>query len=214
MKKIKLLFAGAVIAFAALQGCKKDKNDDVAVNPLTKASYVTFNGAMRKLWADHMQWTYATVDAYYHDPNGVNAQLTRLLQNQKDIGNAIKPYYGNAAGDTLTSLLNTHINLAVPVLDAAKNNDQPALDQALADWYANAKDIADFLSAANPTNWHQHDMEHMMEMHIDQTTAYAVDLLNNDYTNAIIHYDAAFNHMMEMADALSEGIALQFPGKF
>ena len=57
-------------------------------------------------------------------------------------------------------------------------------------------------------------MQHMMEMHIEQTTTYAVDLLNKDYNNAIIHYDQANQHMLDMADDLAKGIALQFPEKF
>ena len=105
---------------------------------------------MQKLWADHMIWTYATVDAFYHNPTALQPSFDRLLQNQKDIGAAIVPYYGQAAGDKLAALLTTHINQAIPVITAAKNNDKAGLDKALADWYANAKDIADFLTAANP----------------------------------------------------------------
>ncbi|MBK8472470.1 MAG: glycosyltransferase [Sphingobacteriales bacterium] len=161
-----------------------------------------------------MQWTYATVDAFYHDQNGLQAHLDRLLQNQKDIGAAIMPYYGQAAGGALAALLTTHINQAVPVLQAAQANDQPALDAALSDWYANAKEIADFLSAANPEHWQQADMEQSMEHHITQTTAYAVSLLTGDFSNAVVQYDEAFDHMMETADLLAKGIALQFPDQF
>ena len=53
-----------------------------------------------------------------------------------------------------------------------------------------------------------------MGHYISSTTTYAVDLMNEDYANAIIHYDEAINHMMELADKLSRGIALQFPEKF
>lgn len=210
MRKLKLAILIAVLAIVGLQACKKDET----YNPLTSANYTSLNGAMRKLWADHMQWTYSTVDAYYHDPSAVQANLNRLLQNQKDIGAAIVPYYGQAAGDTLAAILTRHIQLAVPVLQAAKDNNQPALDKALADWNANAKEIANFLTAANPTNWPKEDMEHAMEHHITQTTAYAVDLLKGDYAAAVTDYDMAFDHMMGTADLLAKGIALQFPGKF
>jgi hypothetical protein len=200
----------ALVALFVLQGCDNDDDDD----PLTSSKYIESNAAMRELWSDHMQWTYSTVDAFYHDQNGLQAHLNRLLQNQQDIGDAIVPYYGQAAGDTLASLLTTHIQQAVPVLQAAKDGNQPALDQALANWYANAEDIADFLSAANPANWPQTDMRHAMEHHITQTTTYAVDLLKGDFVNAVKHYDEAFDHMMDTADLLAKGIALQFPDKF
>ncbi|HMW65620.1 MAG TPA: hypothetical protein PKC82_01740 [Chitinophagaceae bacterium] len=170
-------------------------------------------GAMQKLWNEHMQWTFATVDAFFHNPKGLDAQLNRLLQNQKDIGNAIIPFYGEAAGKQLSQLLTVHIQEAVPVLTAAKNNDQPGLKKALDDWYVNAQEIADFLAKAN-ANWKQEDLRQMMKAHIDQTTAYAVDLLKNDYTNAITKFDEASGHMNMMSAALAAGIIKQFPDKF
>jgi len=209
MKMMKSILLFALFALLVLPGCDKD-NDD----PLTSSKYVEFNGAMRQLWADHMQWTFATVDAYFHNTAGVSAQLDRLLQNQQDIGAAIVPYYGQAAGDQLAALLTTHIQQAIPVLDAAKANDAEALETASNAWYANAKEIADFLADANPDHWNKTTLENHMKTHIDQTTTYAVDLLQNNYTSAVNHYDSAFDHMMDFADILSEGIAKQFPDKF
>jgi hypothetical protein len=210
MKKIAVLLAFSIVSLFAFPGCDKD---DV-IDPLSTTNYTKLNGAMRTLWADHMQWTFSTIDAYFHDQAGLQAQLNRLLKNQEDIGNAIVPYYGQEAGDSLTSLLKTHIQQAVPVLQAAEAGDQTALNQALANWNANAKAIANFLTAANPAHWPKTEMEQMMAHHISTTTTYAVDLMNDDYTNAVTHYDAAFTHMMEMADDLAKGIALQFPEKF
>lgn len=168
---------------------------------------------LQELWTDHMQWTYSTVDAFFHNPKGVDAQLARLLQNQQDIGAAIVPFYGQAAGDKLAALLTTHIQQAVPVLTAARDNDQTGLKTALDNWYANAQEIADFLSGANP-NWPKEAMREMMKKHIDQTTGYAVDLLKNDYAAAVLKYDEASDHMVEMSMELSAGIVKQFPDKF
>ncbi len=161
-----------------------------------------------------MQWTFATVDAFFNNPEGLQTQLDRLFKNQEDIGAAIVSFYGQAAGDQLTDLLKGHINDAVPVLEAAKKNDTAALDKAVADWYANAKEIADFLSTANPKNWAQSVMEEDMKMHITQTIAYSVDLLKKDYVKAIKEYDEAFTHMTHFSTLLSEGIEKQFPKKF
>lgn len=170
--------------------------------------------AMHGLWAEHTEWTRATVDAFYHNQKALTPTLDRLLRNQRDIGAAIKPYYGNEAGDKLADLLTTHIKLAVPVLTAAKDNDTAALDKALADWNANAQDIADFLHSANPKNWSKSEIRSMMKGHIDTTTAYAVDLLKEDYAQSIKDYDEAVAHMQMMADILSRGIIAQFPDKF
>lgn len=53
-----------------------------------------------------------------------------------------------------------------------------------------------------------------MKTHIDQTTAYAVYLLKNNYTNAVIKFDEASQHMVEMGNMLANGIIKHFPDKF
>lgn len=189
-------------------------NDDDDSDPLNNDAYIALNQDMRTLWSDHMAWTLATVEAFFHNNGALTDNLNRLLQNQADIGAAIVPYYGQAAGDQLTALLTDHINLAVPVLTAAQDNDQTALNTAVTNWKANAKEIADFLTAANPDNWPASVTEPTMEHHIDQTIDYSVKILQNDHAGANEAYDHALEHMLELADILSEGIAKQFPDKF
>ena len=167
--------------------------------------------AMRDLWSQHMSGTYATVTAFVSDSPGFDASVNRLLQNQKDIGNAIKPFYGKAAGNKLTALLTEHIQLAVPVLVAAKDGDSDALDTAVANWYENARQIGGFLAKANPA-WK--GARKMLKTHITQTVAYASDQLQGDYAKSIEDYDMAEGHMLMLADQLSAGIIKQFPGRF
>ena len=174
---------------------------------------VALHQAMRALWEQHMEWTYATVAAFAADTPGLGATLDRLLQNQTDIGNAVKPFYGKKAGHALTKLLRTHITEAVPVLTAAQSGDQAALHHAIVAWKANARDIADFLAAANP-HWGRHEMRMMMLTHIDQTVAYAAAQLTGHYARSIRLYGHAEQHMLRMADMLSDGIIAQFPRRF
>ncbi len=169
---------------------------------------------MQTLWMQHMEWTYAAVAAFAVDSPGFPATADRLLQNQVDIGNAVRPFYGDAAADQLTTLLQDHISGAVAILVAAKAGDSAAMDQAVTAEYANAKAIGSFLGDANPANWPKADMEAMMATHIDQTLAYATDMLNGDYAQAIVDYGTAESHMVEMADMLSAGVIAQFPDRF
>ncbi|GGI45848.1 hypothetical protein GCM10010932_11640 [Agromyces flavus] len=169
--------------------------------------------AMRTLWDQHMAWTWSTVVAFAEDSPALDPTIARLLANQADIGDAIAPFYGEDAAAQLTELLQTHITLAVPVLTAAEAGDTDALDAALDDWYANARDIADFLAAANHA-WAKRDLRDMMETHITQTTAYAAAVLAGDYESAIATFDEAQAHMAEMADMLSAGLIAQFLERF
>lgn len=184
----------------------------MATLPRTRSQAALYR-AMRELWVQHMEWTYATVAAFAQDSPGLDATLARLLRNQVDIGDAVKPFYGTKAGHRLTVLLRTHINDAVPVLVAARNGDTAAFNKAEKAWYANAKRIADFLAAANP-HWGKRAMEKMMKTHITQTTAYAADQLQGHYARSIRDYGRAESHMMQMADMLSAGLIKQFPRKF
>lgn len=214
MTKSKVLLMLFVTSFMFTLSSCKDEDSVVAPDPLTKSSYRDLDDSMQKLWADHMQWTFATVDAYFNNQGALQAQLGRLLKNQEDIGAAIVPYYGQAAGDQLTLLLKAHINGAVPVLQAAKEGNQSALEQAIADWRQNAEEISDFLTSANPKYWEKSHMRLHMDDHITQTIAYSVDLLKQDYSQAVIDYDIAFNNMMHFSKTLALGIAYQYPDKF
>jgi hypothetical protein len=177
------------------------------------SAVTALHSAMRTLWAQHMEWTYATVVAFAGDSPGLQATMTRLLRNQADIGTAVAGFYGADAGKQLADLLTTHINEAVPVLVAAKAGDTTALTKAVDDWYANAQAIADFLASANPA-WNQGEMRQMMKEHITQTIGYASAVLGGNYGDAVTKYDEAEAHMTEMADMLSDGIVAQFPAKF
>ena len=219
MKKLTIILALFLATFATnAQKMNHGEMKTTSTTDFTKLmknpKVLALNNAMRDLWNAHMYWTLITVDAYFNDPKGLNAKLARLLQNQKDIGNAIKPFYGDAAGDQLTKLLTEHIEGAVPVLKAAKENDKVALDKAVKNWYANAKEIGSFLAAANPKNWTAKETQGALEMHITHTIAYSVSILKGDYTQSFGGFEEALHHMVHLADILTEGIAKQFSDRF
>ena len=168
---------------------------------------------MRKLWTDHTVWTRDYIVAAVDDRPDAQAAANRLMKNQEDIGNAVAAYYGDAAGQQLTSLLKQHIAIAVDLIKAAKAGDQAAQKQATDKWQQNAVDIATFLSKANP-NWPDSVLVNMMKMHLATTTDEVVARLTHDWEADVRAYDAVYNHILMMADALSDGIAKQFPEKF
>src|SRR5262245_32872456 len=176
-------------------------------------STVALKMAMRKLWEDHIVYTRNYIISALAGLEDEAKIAERLLRNQDDIGAAIKPYYGDAAGKQLATLLRDHILIAAEIVAAAKAG---AMDQVAAGqkkWTANGADIAAFLSGANP-NWPRKDMQHMLQMHLDLTTGEVVGRLNKDWAADIKSYDEGHAHMLMFADILADGIVKQFPAKF
>ena len=195
----------------------EDTPHSPTLNPTETSSKIDpldFQQAVRKLWEDHVTWTRVYIIAALEDLPEADAAAQRLLQNQVDIGNAIKPFYGDQAGEQLTALLNDHILIAVDLLDTAKGDDTTKFNDAHTRWYDNADQIAAFLSTANPTNWPQAEMETMMESHLDLTLEEATARLNEDWAGDVTAYDKVHDEILHMADMLSDGIIKQFPDKF
>ena len=146
-------------------------------------------------------------------PN-LQAEEQVLLQNQVDIGNAVKPYYGRAAASKLTKLLQAHIAGAVDVLVAAKSADKNKLAQAEATWFANGREIADFLHAANPRFLSRTAARRMMKTHLEQVIEQAVAELSGNYSASARAFAPYMRHILDMADMISGGIIRQFPSRF
>jgi hypothetical protein len=178
------------------------------------ARHGAFHDAMRKLWEDHITWTRLAIISFAGGLPDLQATEARLLANQVDIGNAIKPFYGATAGNRLIGLLKEHILGAVAILQAAKSGDADQVGKASASSYANGNQIADFLHTANPRTWSRAEMRAMMKTHLDQTLKEAQDRLGGRYAADVRDYDAIHRHILVMADELSAGIIHQFPRRF
>ncbi len=210
------IMAPLAIALAVLlsPGAAVAKNKPGAHSQTHTISKPDFKQGMRKLWEDHITWTRLYIISALADLPDKDQTATRLLQNQTDIGNAIKPFYGDAAGDKLTSLLKDHILIAADLVAAAKSGNTEKSNEATARWNANADQIAEFLSGANPKSWSFDEMKSMMHEHLAATTAEVIARLHNDWTADVQAYDKVHTQILGMADMLSSGIIHQFQKRF
>jgi len=202
------LFTGSIALFLSLSPlqAQMDMNHNISKGEQLRM-------AMHKLWEDHIVWTRNVILNIMDDLPGTDQAVNRLLQNQDDIGNAVKPFYGEAGGKELTRLLREHITIAADLLKAAKSSNNSAFDAANKKWFANADEISGFLNKANP-NWKLNDMKKMMNDHLTLTTKEAVARLKKDYVADVKAYDNVHEEILMMADVLTDGIIKQFPGKF
>lgn len=211
MKTLNSRWSAAFLVAAAL-ACAASTSTAVAATTMPVSAAPELRTTMRKLWSDHVIWTRQyIVSAALGDPSA-QAASQRLLKNQEDIGNAVAQYYGAAAGTKLTDLLKQRILIAVDLVTAAKAGDAAKQADAEKRWHDNAGDIATFLSGANP-NWPRQTLLDMLNQHLALTTREAVDRLKQNWTDDVAAFDAIFSQAMVMADALTDGIAKQFPTK-
>lgn len=169
---------------------------------------------MRQLWEDHIVWTRLAIISLTTGSPDTEATVARLLRNQTDIGNAVKPFYGKAAGNELTRQLEQHILIAADVIAAAKAGDQAKLADAQARWAKNGDDIATVLASVNPHHWKPAAMKAELRMHLKLTTEEAVARLTGNWTADVAAYDKIHVHALHVADLLSAGLVKQFPKRF
>lgn len=184
-----------------------------ASNDLDQTKVTELRIALHDLWVEHVVWTRQYIVAAATDSPDTPFAAERLLKNQEDIGDAIKPYYGDEAGEQLTTLLKDHILIAVDLLEAAKAGDAEAAEEIEEKWYDNGDDIATFLSEANP-NWSKEDMVSMINEHLSLTKTEAVARLTADYATDVETFDALYVHAVSMADEFTVGIVKQFEDQF
>lgn len=186
-----------------------DKKDSTCLSP----KMVQLKTDMQKVWIDHTIWTRSYIVSAMSNRPDQKDVLDRLLRNQQDIGNVIKPYYGEEAGNKLADLLRKHILIAVKIVEAAKAGNQADVNRLEKDWHRNADDIAKFLSSANP-NWKFKELQDMLYTHLQLITEIVLACLKGDWKADIAATDKNEIHMIHLADILTEGIVKQFPNKF
>jgi len=219
MKSIRLfvtLIAASLLPAALVTGAGQAGREAQAQHGkamMQSDAAVALKQDMRKLWTDHVVWTRDYIIAAVGDQPDALAAANRLMKNQEDLGNAVAAYYGDAAGKQLTTLLKEHISIAVDLIKAAKAGNKNAQKQADDKWRQNATQIADFLSKANP-NWPRATLVEMMNTHLSTTTNEVVARLNKNWDEDVRAFDAVYDHILKMSDAIADGIIKQFPEKF
>nr|WP_240793368.1 acetylglutamate kinase [Psychrobacillus vulpis] len=137
----------------------------------------------------------------------------RLLRNATDMGNSIRPFYGDQTADRYTELLMEHLVLAAELVTAAVKGDAKKAKEKEKEWYRNADDIAVFLSSINPY-LSKEEVQKMFYTHLALTKNEAVSMIQKKYKESVQLFDQIEEQALEMADMISGAIIMQFPYMF
>jgi len=202
-------FLGAVAALAVSNGHDAHAHDNTQHHATAPAAVtqkqVALRGEMRRLWEDHITWTRLAIISLTTNSPDTEATVGRLLRNQTDIGNAVKPFYGRAAGNELTKQLRRHILIAADVIEAAKVGDKAKLGDAQARWARNGDDIAAVLNSANPRYWKLAAMRAELRMHLKLTTEEVVARLQRKWNADVAAYEKIHRHALHLSTCSRTG---------
>ena len=210
---VQIMLVVFLLGYSAVKGNPESKENLLSRPAEQTASTLELKAQMVELWEQHVAWNRNVMLCIVDELPGTEQAVERLRQNKIEIGNAIKPYYGIAAGDELTELLYTHVTISAEVITFAKAQKNTELQEANERWYANADSIAGFLASANPY-WALEDIKLIIKDQLILTTNQAVYRIQKDYSADVIAYDKAHADVLKMANIFADGIAKQFPEKF
>ena len=206
-------FFSAFVALAVSNGHARAHGGESHAQAVTNKEVALRNG-MRVLWEDHIVWTRLAIVSLTTGSPDTDATVGRLLRNQADIGNVVKPFYGDAAGAKLTAELRRHILIAADLIAAAKAGDATKLAEEQVRWERNADDIAGVLASVNPRFWKLPVLKREMRMHLTLTTEEVVARLEGEWDADVAAYDRIHRHILHMSDYLAAGLIKQFPRRF
>jgi hypothetical protein len=201
-----------LFGYSAVKGNPDSKENTIEKSSASYTGDVELTNHMVDLWEQHVSWNRNVMLCIVDELPGTALAIERLQQNKIEIGNTIKPYYGEAAGNELAKLLQSHISISVEVMTFAKAGKQIELQDANDRWYKNADAIASFLAGIN-SYWATDKIQLIIKDQLRFTTTQAICRINKDYPADIIAYDKAHADILLIAEIFADGIANQFPEK-
>ncbi len=163
----------------------------------------------RRLWTEHVLWTrFFIISTAFCLPD-LPFVTKRLLKNPRDFADEFRPFYGEQTATRFEKLLAEHLLIAAQLVNAAKSGDTAEVEKQRKKWYANAEDIARFLSRINPF-WSECVWRDLLFDHLRMTEDEAVQILTGQYERSIKKFDDIQAEALQMADVMTCGIIQQF----
>jgi hypothetical protein len=164
---------------------------------------------MRKLWEDHAIWTRQFIVDLLANLPSIDKTTERLFKNQETIGNCMKQFLGDTAGDTLTSLLKDHITITIDILKAIKTRDVTVSTTLETDIITNEENIATFFATINPY-YSKDELRDMLDTNLILVKYQSIARMNGDYNADVMYFDMGLHHILMISDYLFKGIIERF----
>jgi hypothetical protein len=170
--------------------------------------------ALRDLWVEHIFWIRSYVLATHaHDAKQAKIAEQEVVTNAKALAGTITPFYGQGASDGLFKLLAGHWGAVRDYNTATGAHSRSGQDEAVAAITQNAREIAKFLSGANP-NLPEATVFGLLSSHGGHHVAQINQASSGDFQNEAETWHAMRKHMLVISDAIADALSKQFPARF
>lgn len=170
--------------------------------------------ALRDLWIEHVFWVRNVVVAGLGgDAAAQQVAEQQVVANAQSLAGSIEPFYGAKAKEKLFTLLAGHYGAIKDYLNASIATDADKQSEATTKLLNNAREIATFLSGANPY-LPKDDVEGLFQAHGGHHIAQIQELKAKDYAGEAKTWADMSQHMYVIADAMAGVLAKQFPAMF
>jgi len=197
----------------AMTGAPADSATAADADAAAAAPAPQLQAAMRDLWHGHIVHARDYALAVHADNDAdAKAAADAVVDNARQISDAVGGFYGQAGGDQMMTLLGGHWGAVKAMTDASAAHDEAAAAKAIDDLNANAGAIAKFLAGANP-NLPEDTVQGLLLAHGAHHVQQVKLILADDTAGEAAEWEAMQSHMDAIADALAAAIAKQFPDK-
>lgn len=165
------------------------------------------------LWLEHVNWTRMTIISIVFDLPDLPFVQERLLRNATDLGNCLRPFYGDQIANRYAELIKDHLTIAAELVTAASNGDAITAKLKEEEWYRNADDFVTFLTSINPY-LRKEPLQEMFYDHLKLTKEEAVTMIQGNYKGDVAVFDQIEAEALAMSDMIASAIVCQFWGFF
>lgn len=162
----------------------------------------TLKDTLRKLFTDYAIYIKFYITSENFNLTDKQLLIDRLSNNQKDIGDFIKPLIGETNGDNFTKILKEHLNIVIDAIKSIKSNDKIRMEDSVKDLYSNCCKLSKFLSSLNEKKL-PYDI---IFYHLNKYNQNILILSSFDFQKkceeSLKKFDAFYNQTLLLADML------------
>jgi hypothetical protein len=170
--------------------------------------------ALRDLWVEHVFWIRSyMIASEAGDGTQRKVAEAEVVNNAKALAATVTPFYGQAAADGLLKLLSGHWAAVRDYSTATAGHSKTGQSKAVQAITANAREIAKFLSDANPY-LPENAVFGLLSAHGAHHVAQIDQIAANNFRDEARTWNAMRKHMLVIADSIADALAKQFPDRF